>query len=154
NYRNCQNILDLAYEFIQQNNPNRLEAQLKNKKLEKKVTKKLNAQHERSGMIEHLHFPSLEDEVHGVVEKIVELKSKDKELSWDDFVILVRSNDAAGPFSNYLQRQGIPYQFLALKGLYTRPVVKDILAYFDLLDNYHESASLYRILSLPHWHIP
>jgi DNA helicase-2/ATP-dependent DNA helicase PcrA len=153
NYRNCQNILDLSYEFIQQNNPNRLEAQLKNKKLEKNIIKKLNAQSEKKGMIEHLHYPGIEDEVHGVIEKIAELKASDKNLTWDDFVILVRSNAAAAPFSNYLQRQGIPYQFLALKGLYTRPVVRDILAYFDLLDNYHESASLYRVLTMGNWNI-
>lgn len=154
NYRNCQNILDLSYEFIQQNNPNRLEAQLKNKKLEKNITKKLNAQDEKEGVIEHLHYSSLEEEVHGVIEKIVELKSSDKDLTWDDFVILVRSNAAAAPFSNYFQQQGIPYQFLALKGLYTRPVIKDVLAYFDLLDNYHESPSLYRVLTMRHWQIP
>jgi len=35
NYRSKQNILDLAYDFIQKNNPNRLEWQLKNKKIKK-----------------------------------------------------------------------------------------------------------------------
>jgi DNA helicase-2/ATP-dependent DNA helicase PcrA len=153
NYRTGQKILDMAYEFIQQNNPNRLEAQLKNSKLTKKIDKKLHSQYSPDGLIEHLHFPTIEDEVRGVVQKIVEIKAENKDLTWDNFVILVRSNDAAGPFSNYLARQGIPYQFLALKGLYTRPVVKDILSFFKLLDNYHEGPALYRILSLPHFKI-
>jgi len=154
NYRTGQKILDLAYEFIQQNNPNRLEAQLKSTNLKKTINKKLKSEYSPDGEFEHLHFKTLEDEVHGVVEKIVELKSKNKDLSWDDFAILVRSNDAAAPFSNYLARQGIPYQFLALRGLYTRPVVKDILSFFKLTDNYHEGPALYRIISLALWKIP
>ena len=153
NYRTGQKILDLAYDFIQQNNPNRLEAQLEGSKLNNKINKKLDSEYSRDGEIHHLHFETLEQEVAGVVDTIVDLKTNNQELTWDDFAILVRANDAAGPFSNYLNQSGIPYQFLALKGLYTRPVVKDILSYFKLLDNYHESAALYRVMSLPHWGI-
>lgn len=154
NYRNCQNILDLAYEFIQQNNPNRLEAQLKNKNLESDITKRLNAQVPGEGIIEHLHFKNLDDEVQGVVSKIVELKAANQHLLWNDFAVLVRSNDAAAPFCNFMSRHSLPYQFLALKGLYSKSVVLDILNFFKLLDNYHESPAFYRTLSLPHWQIP
>ena len=154
NYRSRQNILDVSYEFIQQNNPNRLEAQLKNKNLKKKVSKRLKSQIAGQGMIEHLHFKNIEKEIEGVVQKIVGLKGSDPELSWNDFAILVRSNNAATPFCNFLQRHEIPYQFLALKGLYTRPVVRDVLSFFKLLDNYHEGPALFRILSLPMWQIP
>ena len=153
NYRTGQKILDLAYQFIQQNNPNRLEAQLKTK-LQKKITKKLDSEYSPGGDVKHLHFETLEEEVAGVVDAIIDLKENNSEISWDDFAILVRSNDAAAPFSNYLGQAGVPYQFLALKGLYTRPVVKDILSFFKLLDNYHESAALYRLMSLPLWGIP
>ncbi|MBU0649471.1 ATP-dependent helicase, partial [Patescibacteria group bacterium] len=54
---------------------------------------------------------------------------------------------------NYLSRHELPYQFLALKGLYTRPVVIDILSFFKLLDNYHESPALFRVMSLSIYNI-
>jgi superfamily I DNA/RNA helicase len=41
NYRSGQNILDLSYKFIQQNNPNRLEVKLaKAKKTKDKILTK------------------------------------------------------------------------------------------------------------------
>lgn len=39
NYRSSQNILDLAYKFIQKNNPNRLEYQLKKSKIKDQKSK-------------------------------------------------------------------------------------------------------------------
>ncbi|MBU4022776.1 ATP-dependent helicase [Patescibacteria group bacterium] len=74
---------------------------------------------------------------------------KDKETSFSDFVVLVRANDSATPFFKELERQRIPYEFLASKGLYSQPVILDIVSYFRLLDNYHESSALNRLLSLP-----
>ncbi len=155
NYRSNQNILDLAYNFIQLNNPNRLEYQLsKQSKIDKKgklnkFDKKLKANEKGDGLIEHIHEKSLDWEVEAIIKKIAELKKKDKEASWSDFAILVRANDSANPFINYLRRTDIPYQFLALRGLYNKPVILDIFAYFKLLDNYHESPAVFRILCSP-----
>jgi DNA helicase-2/ATP-dependent DNA helicase PcrA len=168
NYRSTQDILDLAYKFIQLNNPNRLEYQLsqdqellqeaerKGIDLRKfrKISKKLIAQREDKGIIEHLHFKTLDQEVRGVIDKIEELLKKDKEASFSDFSILVRSNEAANPFCKELERRGIPHQFLASKGLYSQPVILDIISYFKLLDNYHESSAVFRILNSPIFEIP
>ncbi|MDD5341506.1 MAG: UvrD-helicase domain-containing protein [Patescibacteria group bacterium] len=162
NYRSTQNILDLAYNFIQLNNPNRLEYQL-NQKGEKgkkgkvskkgselkKIDKRLSAENIGKGIVEHIHEKTADDEVNAIIKKIVELKKKDKESNWSDFAILVRSNDSATPFINFLRKTSIPYQFMALRGLYSKSVILDIMAYFQLLDNYHESPSVYRILTSP-----
>ena len=154
NYRSSQNILDLAYNFIQLNNPERLEAQFGGGKLSKKL--KSNTQEE--GIIEHLHARDETEEVRMVVKKIIELKNKDEEKhgnapestsSWNDFAILVRANIQANAFVNVLSSSQIPYQYLASRGLYSKPIILDILAYLKLLDNYHESAALWRILNLP-----
>ncbi|MBN1325433.1 UvrD-helicase domain-containing protein [Candidatus Falkowbacteria bacterium] len=159
NYRSTQNILDLAYNFIQLNNPNRLEYELnkikkgeKGKKSKKgvglkKIDKHLIAENKGKGIIEHLHEKTLDDEVQVIIKKIIELKKKDKEATWSDFAILIRSNDAATPFINYLRKTNIPHQFMALRGLYAKPVILDIMSYFKLLDNYHESPAVYRILN-------
>lgn len=149
NYRSHQEILDLAYKSIQFNNPNRLEVQLGDG-----LSKKLVAKHKRGGVVEWLHGARLEDEVSLVVNKIRTLYQNSAIPSYNDFAILVRANDHAAPFVSGLERAGIPVQFLASRGLYNREVVKDLVAYLRLLDDYHESDALYRVLRWSQWQIP
>jgi len=146
NYRSAQNILDLSYKFIQANNPDRLE-------YVSKLDKKLLAATKEQGSVEHLHFSSLGREVDGVINKIVDIHNKEKAV-FSDFAILVRANNHAVPFVRELDRRGVPYQFLASKGLYSKPIIVDVISYFKLLDDYHESASFYKVLNLPFLEIP
>ncbi len=147
NYRSTQNILDLSYKFIRANDPNRLE-------YVSKINKKLRAAKTGEGVIEHLHFKDLYEETQGVINKIAEIIKEDKDVSFSDFVILVRANNHATAFTRALERANFPYQFLASRGLYSKPVILDIISYFKLLDNYHESPVLYRILNLPFLSVP
>src|SRR6056297_972842 len=94
NYRSGQNILDKSYQFIQQNNPARLEAQ------EKEIEKKLESVKKDLGEVSHLKFYSQEEEAMGVVEKINKIKKNNSDLSWNDFAILVRANKQAENFCN------------------------------------------------------
>jgi DNA helicase-2/ATP-dependent DNA helicase PcrA len=142
NYRSTQNILDLSYDFIKANNPNRLEHV-------SKINKKLKAAHTKEGTIKHMHFKDSYEETQGVVNKIAEIIREGKDVSFSDFVILVRANNHATAFTRALERANFPYQFLASRGLYAKPIILDIISYFKLLDNYHESPALYRILNLP-----
>ena len=144
NYRSGQNILDSAYNFIQLNNPDRLEA-----KLEKGLSKKLKSHTDNKGKVEVLSYTDKNTEIDGVLSKINEIKKKDKDIKWSDFAILVRANDQATGFISMMRKAGIPNKFMASKGLYTQDIVLDILSYLKLLDNYHESSALYRILNLP-----
>lgn len=140
NYRSTQNILDLAYGFIQQNNPERLESKLK-------IVKKLKSSGKNQGVIEVLRGLNIHDEVRLVTDKIIELNAK-SDFGWNDFAILVRANDHAEPFILELNRRGIPYIFVANRGLYKKPFVLNLLAYLNLLDNRHESENLFRILNM------
>lgn len=142
NYRSAQEILDLSYNFIQLNNPDRLEIQ-------GKVNKKLKSESKEKAVIEHIHKSSLDGEIEAVAKKIIELKEKEPELNWNDFAVLVRANDSATAFTNYFKQIKLPHLFYALRGLYNKPVILDVLAFFKLLDNYHESAAVYRILTSP-----
>lgn len=146
NYRSGQNILDTAYSFIQLNNPDRLEFVFKKQKL----NKKLISHSPDKGAVEVLSYTDKNAEIDGVLNKIVELKKQDKKLNWSDFAILVRANDSASGFVSMMRKIGMPYQFLASRGLYTQDIVLDIMAWLKLLDNYHESTALFRILSLAH----
>ena len=142
NYRSTQNILDLAYKFIKANDPDRLE-------FVNKIDKKLVASDKGKGVVEHIHAKNLDEEIGGVIRKILEILKKDKEVNYNDIAILARTNDAANSFAKALERAGLPYQFLASKGLYSKPVILDVISYFKLLDNYHESSAVFRILNLP-----
>jgi len=142
NYRSRQNILDLSYEFIKLNNPERLEV-----KLGGKVSKKLQSQTGEKGMVEHLHLSDQKREVEKVVKKMVDLIQKNKDLTWNDFAILSRTNEISEIFAHGLKEAGVPYVWAASRGLYKKPIIMDVLAYFNLLDNYHESPSLYRVLN-------
>ncbi|MCD4761416.1 ATP-dependent helicase [bacterium] len=150
NYRNRQNILDLAYNFIQFNNPNRLECQLNTRKKDTlTLNKKLIAEEKGKGIIEVIKGADVHEEIRLIVERIAELKIKDKEASWNDFGILVRANESAKEISIMLEQAGFPYLFLASRGLYAKPIILNIIAYFKLLDSYHESTAMYRILNFP-----
>ncbi len=144
NYRSPQTILDAAYKFIQANNPNRLEAQLGDG-----LSKKLHANNADLGKVEHLHGETITDEARLVVKKIQDTLISDPKTNYSQFAILSRSNDGANPFIAALAAAGIPYIFYASRGLYQKTVVLDIINYLKLLDNYHESPSLYRMLVGP-----
>ena len=147
NYRSAQNILDLAYKFIKANDPDRLE-------YVNKINKKLIANNAGKALIEHINARNLDEEVKKTVEKIREILKSDKEAGYNDIAILVRANNAANAFTKALERAGLPYQFLASRGLYSKPVVLDLISYFKLLDDYHESPAVYRILNLPFLAMP
>ncbi|MFH1968069.1 MAG: UvrD-helicase domain-containing protein [bacterium] len=147
NYRSCQNILDLSYNFIKQNNPDRLE-------FVNKIDKKLVADTKEKGTIEHIHAKNLDQEVGEILKRILKILKRDKGASYNDFAILVRANDSAIPFIKALERANLPYQFLASRGLYSKPVILDIISYFKLLDNYHEGAAVYRVFNMPIFKIP
>jgi len=162
NYRSFQNILDLAYDFIQLNNPNRLEYQLNeiegiNKKAEErninlktfnKIDKKLKSNQGKKGAIELLGFETLDDELTGVISKIWEIKEIDKKATFADFAVLTRTNDSANGFSRAMERAGIPYQFVSSKGLYTNPLILDLISYLKVILNFYDSPNFYRVLRM------
>jgi DNA helicase-2/ATP-dependent DNA helicase PcrA len=153
NYRSRQQILDKAYESVQNNNPDRLEVKLK---IDKRLIACNNKQRSKDGVegnaVCHIHSDTLENEAREVVAEIIRLKSIDPDSVWDDFAILVRANSHAEPFISRLEAVKIPYEFLASAGLYRQPIVLDCVNFLKLIDNYHESSAVYRLLAAPFWH--
>jgi len=148
NYRSRQDILDISHKFISHNNPNRLESKLEiNKTLIAKSAEADRGQSPAFFMLERQ-----EDELSFVADKILAIYKRDqaegRDTAWSDFAILARSNDTASQFVKELTRRGIPNQFVSLRGLYYKPIILDCLAYLRLLDNYHESSALFRVLNL------
>jgi DNA helicase-2/ATP-dependent DNA helicase PcrA len=140
NYRSGKNILDSAYKLIQQNNPHRLEAT-------EGLSKELKSHQEDEGFVTHVHAETLDAEVDAVVAEII--KKKTAGAAWSDFAILSRANDSVEPFLEALDRAGVPYHFVALSGLYTKPIILDSLAYMRAVNDPFNSPAMYRILSHP-----
>lgn len=145
NYRSSQEILDLAYKSIQNNNPDRLEIKLK---IDKRLVSEVPAP-KKGKAVCHIHQESLDYEVDEVIKEIKRIKKIDKKSSWDDFAILVRANNHADPFIAELERQGLPYEFLASSGLYRQPIVIDCLSFMRVVLNFREDSSIFRLLCLP-----
>ncbi len=145
NYRSHQEILDAAYGFISRNNPNRLEVKL----AETGLTKRLEAHRGASGTVQVKWYSSVDTEAQAVSEMISDLKAADDTLTWNDIAILVRSNDGAEPFVRALERDGIPFRFFALKGLYVKPHILDLINLLSLTQDPSDSAAVWRVLHMP-----
>ncbi len=146
NYRSLPGILDASYDLIQGNNPDRLETRLNIQK-QLKIGRKISAAEKK---IRPTLFwePTVEQEAKTVAGEIVRLK-KEAKYDWRDFAILVRANDHAEPFIKVLERAGLPYMFVASKGLYSTPEVMGLIAYLRTLNNFMDSVSLYRVTHMP-----
>lgn len=152
NYRNSQNILDLAYRFIKLNNPNRLEYQFKeDKTTDEELNKELQANTKEEGSIELISGADSADEIARVINRIAELKIKDKEAVWGDFAILARANDHAREVCSFLEEARFPYLLYSSRGLYGKDVILNSINYLRALVDYYNNASLFKVLNLPMW---
>ena len=148
NYRSTQEILDKSYRLIKHNNPDRLEAK-------EGINKKLVAANKKKGeAVKFIYTDRVENEADEVVKEIKNQKSKIKNndgeelYHWNDFAILLRANNHAEPFVRAFLRQGIPFQFLGPGQLFRQPEVKDLISYLQVLDNFEDNISLFRVLSM------
>lgn len=141
NYRSTQEILDRSYDLIQNNNPDRLE-------VVEKIDKRLKSQVTKDGNnVEFIHADRVENEADRVAKKILELQKEEKYL-FKDFAILVRANNHSEPIMRALGRNGIPFQFLGPGRLFKQPEIVDLVSYLKVLNDFTDSVSFYRLLSI------
>ncbi len=146
NYRSSQEILDKAYALIQHNNPDRLEAV-------EKVDKKLVAQRKAvDSEIKFIHKDRVENEANEVA-RVIRRLIDEKNFNYRDFAILIRANNHSEPFIRALSRHAIPYQFLGPGRLFKQPEIIDLISYLNVLCNFEDSVSLYRLLTLTYFGI-
>ncbi|MDD2751760.1 MAG: UvrD-helicase domain-containing protein [Candidatus Omnitrophica bacterium] len=139
NYRSTQQILDSAYQLIQNNNPDRFEVKAK-------INKKLVAIANNKGVLEHRLFDANSAEADWVAEEIAK-KVKTKQFIYRDFAILVRSNSEALAYLQSLNMQDIPWQFSGNQGLYSREEVKLCISFLRTVSNQSDSLNLYYLSS-------
>ena len=150
NYRSCQEILDLSYKFIQANNPHRLEYQARQYLKDLKIDNHLLATKKGKAVIKSLHFSNQSEEINEVIKKIQELL---RTVSPNDIAILARTHQTLRPFEEALKNAGLDCQTSSSESLYHQALIVDLLAYFQLLNNFFDDSSFYRVINLPFWKI-
>jgi len=161
NYRSVQMILDCAYRLIQYNNPHRLEVK---EGIDKRLRSVRGAESSRTGSkeekkgefkecplseykeVQHLYFETVSDEADKVAE-IIRKAVESKRYVYQDFAILVRSNDDAIPFIQALNMKSIPWNFSGTQRLYAREEIKTLIAFLKVITNLYDSLSLYYLAS-------
>lgn len=154
NYRSHQSILDTAYRVIGNNNPHRLEISLADQGLSKRLTSHAESVSADAG-VEVEWFATLAQESSWVADDIAMrhgIEAKDK--GWSRFAILVRANDQALPFVDALASRNVPFRFFALRGLYAKPAIVDLMALLKLSVYTHDSAAAWRVIGLPCFAVP
>ena len=136
NYRSTKNILDAAWSVVSRN-INRSE-------------KKLWTDNEIGEKIIILEGYNEKDESIKIFNNILEIKKKMK-ASYNDFVILYRTNAQSRPIENTFMINGMQNNYHIIGGVkfYDRKEIKDILAYLRLFVNKKDSISFERIVNFP-----
>jgi len=133
NYRSTKNILEAAYEVVQ-NNRYRKE-------------KKLWTENEGGDNLFSYEASSENDEAEFVAKTISNFVSKDGRHS--DVAVFYRVHAQSRAIEDALRRANIPYIIVGGVRFYERMEVKDILAYLRVLVNPMDTISLKRIINVP-----
>lgn len=134
NYRSTQNILGAANQVIR-NNFSRKD-------------KTLWTENEAGRFIIRAQLPDERAEAEMVVSELKRLAVSDHR-TYGDFAIFYRTNAQSRQFEDVLRREKIPYQVIGGLRFYDRKEIKDILAYFKVVQNSSDSVSLKRIINVP-----
>lgn len=150
NYRSKQEILDLSYASIQENNPDRLEAK-------EKISKKLIARGEfpqiKEPAISMLHFASGIDEADYVSNQIIDLV-ENKGYKCKDIALLMRSNASMDAFTSIFQKKGIPFHVSTRQSLFDQLIIKQLLSVLNVLIKPYNDIAWFSVLTMQHWNIP
>ena len=134
NYRSTKNIVEAANGVI-----------AKNKDQIKKIVWTANDEGEKIRVVRTL----TDNEEGKVITKKINEKSKNDDLSFNDFAILYRTNKQSRSFEESLRKLNIPYKIYGGLSFYQRKEIKDVLAYFRITANHNDEEALKRIINYP-----
>jgi len=134
NYRSTKTILETASHVISAN-------------LQRKPVKLWteNVKGEKINVIEAF---TEQDEALFVVREVERLVSR-SEFKPGDIAVMYRTNAQSRVLEEAFIRYGMPYRLVAGTRFYERREVKDVIAYFRLIQNPQDSVSLLRIINVP-----
>ena len=134
NYRSTQEILDVSYGIISKN-INRKEKKLFSSKKSGQPIVVYEAADEKG-------------EAEFIVSQIAKLNAQ-KGLKLKDIAVLYRTNAQSRSIEETFLRYGVPYKIVGGIKFYMRKEIKDLVAYFRLIQNNNDILSFERIVNIP-----
>jgi len=134
NYRSTKNILETASNVISVN--------------QKRKAKRLWTENDAGERTMVLEAYTEQEEAQFVVREIEQLVAKGK-FRLGDFAVMYRTNAQSRVLEEAFIRYGVPYRLVAGTRFYERREVKDVIAYFRLIQNPQDSVSLQRVINVP-----
>lgn len=134
NYRSSQSILDSANKLIAFN--------------KMRVPKNLFTKNGKGASIETRSFDSGTQEAEFVAREIKSLR-ENKHYKFSDISLLYRSNYITLDFEKAFMAHNIPYVIYGGTKFYQRMEIKDVLAYFRIINNSFDDISFERIINIP-----
>ena len=133
NYRSTQNILDAAWNVVQNNKARK--------------PKKLWTEQEDGELITCYEAMDESDEAGYVGTQIEDWRAEG--VAYKDFAVFYRTNAQSRIFEEAFRAANIPYQIVGGVGFYDRMEIKDLLAYLRVMCNPNDSMSVRRIINVP-----
>lgn len=134
NYRSTQTIVDAANSLIKKN--------------EKQIPKEVFSENDEGELINILDAYTDTEEGYQVINDLYD-QMVNKQLSYQDFAILYRTNMQSRIFEEALRKRNMPYKIYGGLSFYQRKEVKDLIAYFRMVVNPDDSEALKRIINYP-----
>lgn len=135
NYRSTQVILDAAHNVISKNRGRK--------------EKKLWTSAEGGAKVCHWLARNERHEGELIAGEIRELLKRHESPSYEDFVVLYRTNAQSRVLEEVFLRYGLPYRIVGGIKFYERKEIKDMLAYLRVILNPADGVSLLRIINVP-----
>ncbi|MCH5227516.1 MAG: UvrD-helicase domain-containing protein [Muribaculaceae bacterium] len=134
NYRSTQNIINAAGSLIDKNTY--------------QIKKNLYSENEPGERIEVISaYSDLEEAF--LIANLINKSKLSQHDSYDDYVILYRTNAQSRALEESLRKRNIPYRIFGSLSFYQRKEVKDAIAYFRLAVNPDDDESLRRVINYP-----
>ncbi len=134
NYRSTKTILEAASSVISAN--------------QQRKPKNLWTDNEEGELATIVETYTEQEEAQFVVNEVENLLSK-REVSLGDCAVMYRTNAQSRVIEEAFVRYGTPYRLVAGTRFYERREVKDVIAYFRLIQNPDDSVSLLRVINIP-----
>jgi len=134
NYRSTQNILSAATAVVKNN--------------DFRADKELWSSGEEGERISLIEAYNEREEAKSILDKIQNEVFSNKR-TFNDFVILYRTNAQSRALEDILRQHGIKYVLVGGTKFYSRKEIKDALAYIRVLVNPDDSVAMRRILNVP-----
>jgi DNA helicase-2/ATP-dependent DNA helicase PcrA len=138
NYRSTKRILGVAGVLI-----------AKNERYERKP--ELQTEKEEGCAVFVLQSPDYESEARWIAEEVERLARRGTPLG--DLAVLYRAHYYRDPLVGEFRRRNIPFAIRGLSVLSTI-ILRDVLAYLNVLHSPHDNISLTRLLLMPRWNFP